>query len=70
VIILVDRQERGADHRSAVQEASQELDISISPIVTVQEIISYLSGPNSSGIQIDSELASRIEAYRKEYGVV
>lgn len=70
VIILVDRQERGADYRSAVQEASQELDISISPIVTVQEIISYLSGPNSSGIRIDSELASRIEVYRKEYGVV
>jgi orotate phosphoribosyltransferase len=70
VIILVDRQERGADGRSAVQEVSQDLGLSISPIVTVDQIISYLSAPNSSGFRIDQELSGRIDAYRKEYGFV
>lgn len=68
VIILVDRAERGKGELSAVQEAEAELNIEIHPIVTIFDIISYLSKPNSSGFQIDTALQERIDEYRDEYG--
>lgn len=69
VVILVDRAEKGRGELSAVQEAQRDLDLRIEPIVTIHEIIEYLSTPNSSGFQIDAELRERIERYRAEYGV-
>jgi len=68
VVILVDRAERGKGELSAVQEAEAELSIEIHPIVTIFDIISYLSSPNSSGFQIDAALQSRIDQYRNEFG--
>jgi orotate phosphoribosyltransferase len=68
VIILVDRDEKGADSISAVKEAERDLDIRVSPIVNINQIITYLSGPNSSGLQLDDDLKTRIAAYRKEFG--
>jgi orotate phosphoribosyltransferase len=68
VIILVDRDERGADSISAVKEAERDLDIKVTPIVNINQIISYLSGPNTSGIQLDDGLKARIAEYRKEFG--
>ena len=68
VVILVDRAERGKGTLSAVQEAEAELGIKIHPIITIFDIISYLSKPNSSGFQIDSALQSRIDEYRAEFG--
>jgi orotate phosphoribosyltransferase len=68
VIILVDRDERGGGELSAVQEAERDLGISVTPIVNINTIISYLSEPNSSGFQITPELQQRILAYRQEYG--
>jgi orotate phosphoribosyltransferase len=69
VVILVDRAEKGKGSRSAVQEAEQELGISVSSIVSIHDIISYLTKPNSSGFQIDDALRGRIEEYRAQYGV-
>jgi orotate phosphoribosyltransferase len=68
VIILVDRDERGSGDLSAVREAERDLGISVTPIVNINKIISYLSEPNSSGFQITPELQQRIGAYREEYG--
>jgi orotate phosphoribosyltransferase len=68
VIILVDRDERGTGELSAVKEAERELNISITSIVNINEIISYLSQENSSGFTIDDELLSRIKGYRAEFG--
>jgi orotate phosphoribosyltransferase len=68
VVILVDRDERGTSDFSAVKEAQRDLQIAVTPIVNINEIISYLSAPNSSGFQIDAQLHERISAYRQEYG--
>jgi orotate phosphoribosyltransferase len=69
VVILVDRAEKGRGELSAVQEAQRELGLHIAPIVTIHEIISYLSAPNGSGFQFDAALRERIDVYRAEYGV-
>lgn len=68
VVILVDRDERGAGHLSAVKEAERDLNIKVTPIVNINDIIQYLSRDNSSGFLIDSEMSSRITAYRNEFG--
>jgi orotate phosphoribosyltransferase len=70
VVILVDRAERGKGTASAVQEAEKDLGIKIHPIVTISDIISYLSKPNSSGFQIDAALQTRIDEYRAEFGAL
>jgi orotate phosphoribosyltransferase len=69
VVILVDRAEKGTVECSAVQEAEERHAIKIHPILSIHDIISYLSGDNSSGFKIDDELMGRIQAYRTEFGV-
>ena len=68
VVILVDRDERGAGELSAVREAERDLGITVTPIVDITKIITYLSRPNSSGFEISGELQKRIAEYREEYG--
>ena len=68
VIILVDRCERGSRECTAVQEAESDLGIKVHPIVTIHEIVEYLRAPNSSGIQLSSEMLDKIAAYRAQYG--
>jgi orotate phosphoribosyltransferase len=69
VVILVDRAERATGTCSAVQEAEQTHGIKIHPIVSIHDIIAYLTGVNSSGFQIDDELKARIDEYRAQHGV-
>jgi orotate phosphoribosyltransferase len=68
VVILVDRDEKATSDVSAVKQAEEELDISITSIVTIHGIISYLSKENSSKFTIDEELMKRVKAYRAEFG--
>jgi orotate phosphoribosyltransferase len=68
VVILVDRDEKATSDVSAVKQAEAELDINITSIVTIHDIISYLSKENSSKFTIDEELMKRIKAYRAEFG--
>lgn len=70
VVILVDRAERGNGSVSAVHEVQNELRVNVHPIVTISDIISYLSKPNSSGFQIDAALQARIDEYRAEFGAL
>lgn len=68
VVILVDRDEKATSDVSAVKQAEAELDITITSIVTIHDIISYLSKENSSKFVIDEDLMKRVTAYRAEFG--
>ncbi len=64
VVIALDRQERGQQARSAIQEVEQDYAIPVAAIVRLQELIDYLGEQEDTG-----EALSRIQAYRDEYGV-
>lgn len=64
IIIALDRQERGRDQRSAIQEVEESLGITVTSIVTLAHLLEYLQ--NTPGQQ---ENVARITAYRKQYGV-
>ena len=68
VIVSVDRCERGSGALSAADEVEKELGITIYPLVTIHEVIDYLSVPNPSGFSLSSELQERMNAYLKEFG--
>ena len=68
VVIAVDRCERGTGTLSAVQEVEQNMGIKVCPLVTIRDIVEYLSKPNGSGFVIEAALMDRISAYWKEYG--
>jgi len=69
-MVMVDREERGQGKLSAVQDTEAQLGVPIRSMVTIREILDYLSRPNSSGFQIDEVLQEKINAYRALYGVV
>ena len=64
VVIALDRQERGNDKRSAIQEVEESLGIRVTSIVTLANVLEYLQDRKG----YDREVAS-IQAYREEYGV-
>jgi orotate phosphoribosyltransferase len=64
VVIALDRQERGRDQRSAIQEVEESLGITVTSIVTLAQLLEYLQ--NTPG---HAEDAARITAYREQYGV-
>ncbi|MDZ4784565.1 MAG: orotate phosphoribosyltransferase [bacterium] len=68
VIISVDRSEKGSAELSAVKEAEQSLGVKVFPIVTIHEIVSYLSTQNNSGIILSEEMNSKIAQYLEIYG--
>lgn len=64
VVIALDRQERGRDERSAIQEVEETLGITVTSIVTLAQLLEYLrSKPECS------EDVEKIEAYRLQYGI-
>jgi orotate phosphoribosyltransferase len=64
VVIALDRQERGLDQRSAIQEVEESLGITVTSIVTLAHLLEYLQ--DTPGQQ---ENITRITAYREQYGV-
>jgi orotate phosphoribosyltransferase len=64
VVIALDRQERGRDDRSAIQEAEETLGIRVVSIVKLEHLIRYLKEKPVRGEEVD-----RILAYREQYGV-
>ncbi|OGT82046.1 MAG: orotate phosphoribosyltransferase [Gammaproteobacteria bacterium RIFCSPLOWO2_02_FULL_61_13] len=64
VVIAVDRQERGQNGRSALQEVEQGHGIRVISIVTLDDLIAYLE--QKGGLQ--SELEA-VRAYRAEFGI-
>ena len=64
VVIALDRQERGQGERSAIQEVEQDLNLSVTSIVTLAEVQQFLTGKTEY-----REPLKAIEAYRDQYGV-
>ncbi|HEC59811.1 hypothetical protein LCGC14_1651980 [marine sediment metagenome] len=64
VIIALDRQERGQDSRSAIQEVEAEHKIPVVSIIGLNDLLTFL--------QNNAELAQylpAVQAYRQQYGV-
>ncbi len=69
VILSVDRQEKGTQNNiSAVTELTQNLSIKILPIVTIMQIIEYLKTEEAGNYRLDSDILSKIQRYREEFG--
>lgn len=64
IVIALDRQERGRDQRSAIQEVEESLGITVTSIVTLAHLLEYLQ--NTPGHDDD---VNKIAAYREQYGV-
>ena len=66
IAVAMDRQEKGTGELSAIQEIEQAYQISVTNIISLQNIIDYLEG--SSDIKMQRHLAA-VAAYRDQYGV-
>jgi orotate phosphoribosyltransferase len=64
VVIALDRQERGKNETSAIQEVERDYSVEVASIVGLKELIEYLK---SKGDQ--AEALASIRAYQQEYGV-
>ena len=64
VVIALDRQERGAGRQSAIQEVEQAYGITVTSIITLEDLLEYLL--EQSG---QDEAVTSIAAYREAYGV-
>ena len=64
VVIALDRQERGQDQRSAVQEVHESIAIPVFSIVALKDLITYLEELPNAG-----ESLKAVQNYRARYGV-
>jgi len=64
VVIALDRQERGRDERSAIQEVEETLGIRVTSIVTLTHLLEYLRSKPGHADDV-----KKIEAYREQYGI-
>jgi len=70
LIVSVDRMEKGTGKISALDEIRQEFGIEVYPIVTLDEIVEYLSKTPIDGKTIlTTDLLNAIKNYRQIYGV-
>ena len=70
LVVSVDRCERGKGTKSALQEISETYGMKTCAIVTMREVIDYLSAhPYQGRMVIDGPLKERIEDYYRQYGV-
>lgn len=67
-ILSVDRCEVGTGDRSATQEISEDLSLKVYPLVTVHQIIGYLSRENSSGMTLSVSQIESFSKYLEKYG--
>lgn len=63
VIVALDRQEKGKNNTSAIQEIEKNFGIQVLSIINLSHLIDYLKQGN------DKALIERIETYRERYGV-
>lgn len=68
VVVAVDRQERGKGELSAIQEVEKEFGIPVLSIVNLSQIIEYLK-EYSDQYGLSSDVLSKVEAYREQYGI-
>lgn len=63
-VIALDRQEVGANGKSAVAEMERDTGMRVIPLVTVREVLQFLQTA-----QYDTKTIAAIEAYQARYGV-
>jgi orotate phosphoribosyltransferase len=64
VLIALDRQEKGRDEKSAIQEVEEQFNIPVVAIISLADIVKFLElSPNS-----DQHLA-QIHQYQQKYGI-
>ena len=68
IVVAVDRAEKGSGNLSAVQELQQDLGVSIYPILTIHQLVEYLSEENSSGFILSDAQKKQIANYLAVYG--
>lgn len=64
VLIALDRQEKGQGDISAVQEVERDFNIQVSNIVTMKNLISFLSEDDSQ-----ADMLKLMKNYRQQYGI-
>ncbi len=64
VLIALDRQEKGQDERSAIQEVTRLYGLQVISIISLKDIIGYLELDESAASQL-----AAIKKYRQSYGV-
>lgn len=64
VLIALDRQEKGQGDMSAVQEVERDFNIQVSNIVTMKNLISFLSEDDSQ-----ADMLKLMMDYRQQYGI-
>jgi orotate phosphoribosyltransferase len=64
VMIALDRQEKGRDELSAIQEVQRDFGIGVHSIITLADLISYLEANAAMQPQLDA-----MRRYRDRYGV-
>ena len=64
VMVMLDRQERGLSSRSAMQEVAEDYRIETHSIISLDNLIEYLSQHAQYAEQLEA-----IVAYQKQYGV-
>lgn len=64
VMICLDRQERGNGEISAIQEVERDYGCKVFSIITLNDLINYLSGQPEMKDHLDA-----VKAYRVQYGI-
>lgn len=64
VLIALDRQEKGKSELSAIQEVERDYNAEVTAIITLGDLIEYLSEQPEM-----SEHLERVRAYREQYGI-
>lgn len=65
VLVAIDRQERGKNEHSAIQEIANEYNIPVISIIKLEQLIDFVSDNDAF-----AEHLPKIEAYRAQYGCV
>ncbi len=69
LIVSVDRMERGTGEKTTIHELQDEYGIRVFPIVTVREIMDFLTDREVDGkVVLDRRTREKMEAYLQEYG--
>ncbi|RTE85869.1 MULTISPECIES: orotate phosphoribosyltransferase [Gammaproteobacteria] len=64
VLIALDRQEKGKGELSAIQEVERDYDAKVIAIVTLNDLVEYLSEQPGQ-----EEMLEKVRAYRAQYGI-
>jgi len=64
VVVALDRQERGQDRTSAIQEVEESLKITVTSIINLEHLLEFLQGQTGRNDDV-----TKIQAYSKKYGI-